>query len=335
MSDLRERRGPGRRSWRAAVITAAAGSLVVAGCSGVASVASGAASRQAPASATGAASADASGTNLKVIGAPAASAFASTAASVVPPDPLGPPADPFTGTPADHWADGAAGIVPPTAEPIGPYSKAQVEYAYKTTRELLIAANLDKQTLLGGTPTAFADLLTSPQKAWFVAGLNKKGVDKQGDLLSTRTWVMSLAPGSAQLIGSVIKVHGSMSAKAVRESDGTEELDVSLDYLFVYPIEPPHQPENWMRIVNEVQWTVAYGNWQGAGSSFAPWLSSSGTSSGVAGTKCGMSDGYSHPDYPVSTDNGAQPSDSASGTPIDPYVTGQGKTGPCQSVTGT
>ena len=32
---------------------------------------------------------------------------ASTAATAVPPNGIGPPADPFTGTPADRWADGA------------------------------------------------------------------------------------------------------------------------------------------------------------------------------------------------------------------------------------
>jgi hypothetical protein len=317
------------------VITAAAACLVVAGCSGVASVANGAASAQAPQPATGAASAGASGTGLKLGSAPAASAFAAATTSVVPPNPLGPPADPFTGTPADHWADGAAGIVPPAAEPIGPYSKAQVQYADQTTRALLIAANLDKQTLLGGTPTAFADLLTTPQKAWFMAGLDKKGVDKQGDDLSTRVWVMSLFPGSSQLIGSVIKVHGSMYAKAIRHSDGTYELDVFVDYLFVYPIEPPHQPDQWMRVVSEVGWTVAFGNWAGASSTFAPWLADNGADSALSGVDCGTSDGYSHPDYPVSTVPGAQPSNTPTGTPVDPYVAGKGKTGSCEVSTGT
>ena len=181
MSDLRERRGLGRRSRRAAaVITAAAVCLVVTGCAAVTSVVNGAASAQAPRPATSAASAGASGTGLKLGNAPLASAFASAATSVVPPDPLGPPADPFTGTPADHWADGAAGIVLPAAEPIGPYTKSQVEYAYQTTRAMLVAAELDKQTLLGGAPTAFADVLNGPQRAGFLNGLNKVGVDKQG-----------------------------------------------------------------------------------------------------------------------------------------------------------
>ena len=53
------------------------------------------------------------------------------------------------------------GIVLPAAGPVGEYTAAQVESAYVMTRKLLAAAFLDQKTLLGGQPTAFADLLTS------------------------------------------------------------------------------------------------------------------------------------------------------------------------------
>ncbi|HZZ54204.1 MAG TPA: hypothetical protein VFE26_07970, partial [Trebonia sp.] len=61
-------------------------------------------------------------------------------------------ADPFLGTPANGWADGAAGIVAPPAEPVGGFTPAQVAAAYATTGELVAAASLDRQTLLGGPP---------------------------------------------------------------------------------------------------------------------------------------------------------------------------------------
>jgi hypothetical protein len=314
---------------RAAAIAVAAACLAATGCSAVKSLAA----KQGPPPATGAASAGASGAGLKLAGAPAASAFASGPAKVVPPNPVGPPADPFTGTPADHWANGAAGIVRPAAAPVGQYTKAQVEYAYQTTRSLLVAAELDKQTLLGGAPTAFADVLNSAQRAEFLGGLNKVGADKRGVPLSTRLWVMSFAPGSTQLIGSVIKVHGTMSAQATKVN-GYPELDIDLDYTFVYPIQPPHQPDNWMRVVNEVAWTVHFGSWQGVASSFAPWFTSSTTVGGAAGTNCGETDGYSHPAWPVTT-SGPQPTVTPSGTPVDPYKAGQTRTADCQSTTGT
>jgi hypothetical protein len=293
-------------------------------------MAHGAASAQAPHSSAGSASAAASGPGLKLGSAPAASAFASGTSAVVPPNPVGPPADPFTGTPADPWANGAAGIALPAAAPVGPYTKAQVAYAYQTTRKLLSAANLNTQTLLGGAPTAFADLLTSPQRATFLSGLNKVGLDKQGYPLSTRTWVMSFPPGDAQLIGSVIKVHGSMHAKALKDSNGNYELHVYLDYLFVYPIEPPHQAANWMRVVDEDQGEVDFADWTGVTSTFAPWMDWGGS---VSGADCGTTDGYQHPAYPVSA--AAQPTASPTGTPVDPYVMGKALSGLCHAITGT
>src|SRR5215831_14993088 len=168
---------------------------------------------------------------------PAASAAAASPMGTITPVDLfaTPPADPFAGTPADGWADGAAGIVPPPARPVGGFTAAQVAEAYATTRKLLIAANLDRQTLLGGPPAAFAKLLTARQRAQFLGGLNKKGVNKGGYPVSTRKWVASFAPGSAELIGNVIKVHGTMSARAVRQS-GTVVLAIEVNYIFGYAI---------------------------------------------------------------------------------------------------
>ena len=142
-----------------------------------------------------------------------------------------PPADPFANTDAENWADGAAGIVIPAAHPVGGYTAAQVADAYQTTGKLLIAAALDRQTLLGGAPTAFADLLTRQQRTQFLAGLNKTGVDKQGNKLSTRAMVTSFAPGTTQLIGSVIKVSGTMSVRAaVDQRQKVLAVDVACEH---------------------------------------------------------------------------------------------------------
>jgi hypothetical protein len=253
--------------------------------------------------------------------------------SAATPNPAGPPKDPFAGTPADNWPDGAAGIVLPTAEPIDGYTAAQVAYAYQTTKKLLVAGFLDKQTLLGGPPTAFANLLTPEQRTWFVQNLKKTGVDKAGAPLSSLGMIVSFPPGDAELIGSVIKVHGTMSAKT-SVSQGQKELDVHLDYLFTYPIEPPGQPTEWMRIVAEAVWTVEFGNWQGASSTFTPSVQVDG--GGFAGAQCDTKDGYTHPDYP-SQRTAPNPSSSPTGTPVNPYALsgpGGGPTG-CQATTGT
>ena len=155
--------------------------------------------------------------------------------------PAGPPADPFTGSPGEHYAAGQAGIAASAAHAIGPYSAGQVQAAYQTVKKLLIAANLDPQTLRGGSPDAFASLLVAHQRQEFVSGLDRTGTDRHGYPLSTRDWVVSFAPGTTQFIGSTIKVHGTMSAGAAR--DGSQEvIQVHFDYLFVYAVEPPGEP---------------------------------------------------------------------------------------------
>jgi hypothetical protein len=241
-----------------------------------------------------------------------------------------PPADPFAGTPADGWADGAAGIVPPAARPVGGFTAAQVAAAYATTRKLLIAANLDRQTLLGGPPTAFAKLLTARQRAEFLDGLNKKGVHKGGYPVSTRKWVASFAPGSAKLVGNVIKVHGTMSARTVTES-GTVVLAIEVNYLFAYAIEPPHHPADWMRLVDHQYGSIDFARWDDPGGALEPW---DRTIIGNAGAQCGTTDGYIHPDYPSDRSVDAR----ESGAAIHPYSTATSVPGGgavCGRTTGT
>ena len=204
-----------------------------------------------------------------------------------------PPVLPFSGTPAQTWADGAAGIVVPAAKPVGDFTAAQVEAAYQTSRKLLIAGNLNKPTLLGGPPTAFADLLTSQERAEFLARLNTKGVDQAGRPLSTRVEVTSFAPGSAELIG-VIKVQGSMSAKSVVFS-GTTALAINVNYLFAYAVEPPGNPTDWTRVVAHQYGSFDFAPWGDPGGPLTPWDDTGGDH---AGALCGSTDGYLRPDYP-------------------------------------
>jgi hypothetical protein len=227
--------------------------------------------------------------------------------------PAGPPADPFAGSPADGYADGQAGIVIPAAHAVGSYSAAEVQAAYAEVRKLLIAANLDPQTLRGGSPDAFANLLTAQQRTFFVSGLDKIGADKQGDPLSTRVWVTSFAPGTTQFIGDTIKVHGTMSA-SITQGNGREALRIHADYLFVYAAEPPHDPANWMRIVERSYSNADFATWDDPGGQLEPWLSL--WNGGIrAGARCGINDGFVHPNFPSGPPDKVKPS----GAPIDPY----------------
>ncbi len=247
---------------------------------------------------------------------------------VSPANSAGPPADPFAGTPADNWAVGAAGIVTPQASPVGQYSTAQVEYAYQTTKKLLDAAALDKRTLLGGAPTAFATLLSRPNRTQFIGDLNKIGLDKKGISVSSRAEVVSFAPGTTKLIGSVIKVHGMMSARATTDTQGARVLEVNVNYLVAYPVEPPRAPGDWMRIVAHFDGNVMFGDWSGAQTSFEPWWE---LGPSMAGARCSMPDGYVHPDFP----NGPQSTVKPSGPAIDPYSLRQDNSAACRRTTGT
>jgi hypothetical protein len=247
--------------------------------------------------------------------------------SVSPPAPTGPGSDPFVGTPADHWPNGAAGIVIPAAGPHGPFTAAQVAAAYATTRKLLIAANLDPTTLRGGTPAAFEDIETAQARQQFIAGLNRTGMDKYGESNSTRWLVTSFAPATTALIGNVIKVYGTMSAREATDH-GTKVLDVDVNYHFVYPVERPHDPAAWMRIVLQVGGYVEFSDWQGSGGSLQPWAE---TQNFRAGAKCGMPGGFIYPDFPASSPDKVQPS----GSPVDPYSPKIPSFTGCRTTTGT
>jgi hypothetical protein len=258
-------------------------------------------------------------------------AVPSGSATVVAPPvvPAGPPADAFAGTPADHWADGAAGIVVPAAKPTGQFTAAQAAAATQITRKLLIAGNLDWTTLNGGAPTAFADLLTRQQRTAFVDNLDKVGLH-DGFATSSRILVMSFAPGTVSFVTKVVKVHGSMSAGTAVVS-GTTVLRVAVNYLFIYAIEPPGHPADWMRVVAQDYGYVEFAQWDDPGGPLEPWVV---TGISPAGGQCGMTDGYVHPAYPTGVRSSVQPS----GPAVNPYLAAPpptSSTETCRQATGT
>jgi hypothetical protein len=214
-------------------------------------------------------------------------------------------ADPFLGTPANSWADGAAGIVAPPAQPVGGFTAAQVAAAYATTGELVAASSLDTRTLLGGPPAALERLLTAGQRATFQAGLGAHGLGQDGRPLSTRSWVASFAPGTAQLDGRVIKVSGTMNAAAVTES-GRQVLRVEVSYSFVYAVEPPHNSADWTRVVTHESGSVDFARWNDPHGGLEPWDET--VVDPVSGVACGPADGYIHPSYPSEGSTTAQQS---------------------------
>jgi hypothetical protein len=228
-------------------------------------------------------------------------------------------ADPFGGTPADGWADDAAGIVPPVSRSIGGFSAVQVRAAYQATRRLLIAAHLNPLTLAGGPPTAFADLLAPQLRRYFLSTLR-----------TSRAWVTSFAPGTTELVGPVIKVHGYMRALTAYDG-GHYVLRVHADYVFAYAVQRPGQPRSRMRIVDQDVVNVDFAPWNGPGWTLAAWWRPT-RAGGAAGARCDVHDGFVHPDFPGVIAHAPQ----REGAPVDPYQLNPAPFhGACQATTGT
>ncbi|MFI6923575.1 hypothetical protein ACIBIZ_26825 [Nonomuraea spiralis] len=215
-------------------------------------------------------------------------------------DPV-PAADPFAGSPAEKYADGAAGFVMPEAKALGGLSKADVAGGLKRTRALLAAALLDRKTLLGGRPTAFARLLDPGQRERFYEELGGKPYD-------SRYMVTSFAPRSADLATDVIKVNGAARLDTFREG-GRHGVKIDVNYLVAYAVRRPGAPSTTMRLVAHLSGEVQLYRSGGRTALFVNWSMSPTPAS------CDTHDGFIHPVYADDPPGTV----TATGPPIDPY----------------
>ncbi|MEX1657678.1 hypothetical protein ABZ960_31660 [Streptomyces pseudovenezuelae] len=138
--------------------------------------------------------------------------------------------DPFAGSPAKLWADGAAGIAVPRAKAVGGRSAAKVEQVLELTKKLLVESNLDPATLRGERPEAALDVLDPLQKD--VRGLLETGLRKP-DEKHDPLWMFSrFDPEEVRPVGDVVKTRGRMTFKAGEHAS----VAVHADYTFVYPV---------------------------------------------------------------------------------------------------
>lgn len=139
--------------------------------------------------------------------------------------------EPFRGSPAVDWADGAAGIAVPGAKAVGGMTEEQVAHALNSTKKLLVAANLDPATLRGERPGAALDLLDPLQadgRGVLEKALTHPSVDRDP------LWVFSrFDPSEVRPAGNVVKVRGKLTYER-GERDG--QVLVHADYTFVYPV---------------------------------------------------------------------------------------------------
>lgn len=212
----------------------------------------------------------------------------------------------FDGSKSLDWQNNEAGIVPPAAARIGDYSAKTVGDAYAALRQMLITADLDPAVLKGAEPTAEFRVL-DPREG--IKQDYEKRVAKPGNNSDTddpRAFATRFNPKTAKVLGSTVKVHGSMSAAV--DKDGN--LIVTGDYSFVYALAPVGGQGLDRSLVRrvwnlEVQPTTAG---TGAGYWFSGWWYD------IANDSCYVTDGFINPAF--GGDGGA-----AGGKIVDPYAT--------------
>ncbi|MEU5340658.1 MULTISPECIES: hypothetical protein [unclassified Streptomyces] len=218
--------------------------------------------------------------------------------------------EPFAGSPAVRYADGAAGIVLPEAKPVGAFGKDQVAKALAQTKSLLVDTNIDRKTLLGGTPETTLDKILDPKqpdviddaKSW----LRTPGKD------SDPLWLFSrFDPDEVRLVGDVVKTRGRTTFKAGKDGG----VAIHADYTFVYPLAlaDPDATEVSRTIVrrvldlellNPAKYEVTPGR-----------LSVNRHDLDLANSACDVYDGFLHPQFDSVDPTGAPPS----GPTTDPY----------------
>ncbi|WAL93321.1 hypothetical protein [Streptomyces sp. Je 1-369] len=142
--------------------------------------------------------------------------------------------EPFRGSPAARWAEGASGITVPAAKATGWMDAAQVERALEQSRRFLVDAGLDRGVLRGERPTKAIGLLNPHQddvQDYLRTSLSSKTPTSTNDplLLFSR-----FRPQQAQLVGDVVKTRGRLSYREGKRG----ALEVTADVTFVYPVAP-------------------------------------------------------------------------------------------------
>ncbi|WP_328300317.1 hypothetical protein OG389_22820 [Streptomyces sp. NBC_00435] len=224
-------------------------------------------------------------------------------------------ADPFRGSPALQWADGAAGIELPEARAVGGMSKEQVADALEKVKRFLVTANLDPATLRGERPTAALDLL-DPKLKEGPARLEQSLTtpSKENDPLHVFT---RADPAELKPVGDVVKVRGRMW---VEPGEGTGRVRVLVDYTFVYPFvkaTPGAEQVERSVVRREITFAVADPRtWQATAGKL--WLENVDVD--LANSACDVHDGFLHPAFDEDAPAGPTPS----GTPVDPYDRSKG-----------
>src|SRR5690606_27273644 len=171
-------------------------------------------------------------------------------------------ASPFAGTPAEHFAEGEAGIVLPAAEPVGDFTAEEVAEALEQVRQALIAARLDETMLVDHNPEKFLSLLAPDHQV---------GRRLEFDTGEFASYATQIAPG-VELAPVPPRVHGTITYDAEVVQGGDQVIRVETQFVWVYGLSRKH--EQPVLVVRDIlDWRVRGEVW--LESSRGLWLSGS------------------------------------------------------------
>ncbi|GAA2786016.1 hypothetical protein [Streptomyces showdoensis] len=219
--------------------------------------------------------------------------------------------EPFKGSPALRWGNGAAGIVPPEAKATGGLSKKRVAEGLRLTKALLVAANLDPDTLAGRRPAEALALIEPEQRdlhADMEASLRK--MTAENDPLY---WFTRFGP-EVKPVGTVVKTRGRITFEA---GDEPGMVLIKADYTFVYPLvkSRPGADEVARTVIRRTLHVGLYGGRTGPATPGTVTLIRHLHE--VANSSCTVQDGFLHPQFREDAPDpaGVRPT----GAPVDPY----------------
>ena len=252
--------------------------------------------------------------------------------TAAPSSPPGTPTltDPFAGSPALTWPQGAGAIVLPAARAVGVYSSARVAEYLQKAKAFLVDTNLDPAVLGGAYPGA-ALALIDPDETSTISQL-KQDLAHPSAKGDATDMFSRFNPKQAVLNGTVVKVQGELTY----HDDGSGGLAIHADFTFVYPLRPGPDPDvSGPQSAAPAAWTTDDG-FQSTDVARAivrrimdfdvanadTYEHTPGTlwitkyDPVVANSVCGVYNGYINPAFPESDEAGGP---SPSGSAIDPY----------------
>ncbi|MGW1051066.1 hypothetical protein ACWDBD_06075 [Streptomyces sp. NPDC001118] len=138
--------------------------------------------------------------------------------------------EPFRGSPAARWGDGAAGIHLPGARATGWMSQEQVAQALARSRDFLTGSSLDPGVLRGEHPGKAIALINPRQRDvqdYLAAAFRTPSRENDPLLLFSR-----FAEAKVRLVGNVVKTRGRITYR----EGARGALEVTADVTYVYPV---------------------------------------------------------------------------------------------------